>query len=161
IEDVVERVWVHDQIRNTWEAHSDVVFEGWGLCSEESRGVRIRIADEGPRVQALGAGLDGMDGGMILNFTFANWSEGCADAAAREHCIRSIAVHEFGHALGFAHEQNRPDTPGDCVDQEQGTKGDVLIGAWDLASVMNYCNPEWNGNGSLSPTDIQGVRLTY
>ena len=36
-----------------------------------------------------------------------------------------------------------------------------MIGAWDLQSVMNYCNPDWNGNGQLSATDIAGVRQLY
>jgi hypothetical protein len=70
-------------------------------------------------------------------------------------------VHEFGHALGFAHEQNRPDRPSTCTEPAQGSNGNLMIGAWDLQSVMNYCNPDWNGNGQLSATDIAGVRQLY
>ncbi|SAL66510.1 hypothetical protein AWB70_06321 [Caballeronia cordobensis] len=36
-----------------------------------------------------------------------------------------------------------------------------MIGTWDLASVMNYCNPQWNGDGKLSPTDIEMVQKFY
>lgn len=36
-----------------------------------------------------------------------------------------------------------------------------MIGPWDLNSVMNYCNPSWNGNGNLNRTDIQGVQALY
>ncbi len=65
-----------------------------------------------------------------------------------------ITRHEFGHALGFAHEHLRSDTPGTCHDAPIGTDGDTTVGVWNLDSVMNYCNPEWAGFGSLSDTDI-------
>ncbi|ACL67074.1 hypothetical protein A2cp1_3748 [Anaeromyxobacter dehalogenans 2CP-1] len=99
---------------------------------------------------------------MYVNFTFQNWSPSCAAGSMRRYCIEAIGVHEFGHALGFSHEQNRPDTPRDiCTDAPQGTNGDTLVGAWDLESVMNYCNPNWNNGGVLSATDIFGLRIFY
>ncbi|QRK06877.1 VCBS repeat-containing protein [Archangium violaceum] len=155
---VADRDIVRLAVANTWEANSDVDFTGWGTCGSSSGGIRIRISDEGPHTKGLGDSLDGVTNGMVLNFTFANWSPSCQQD--RQGCIRKIAVHEFGHALGFAHEQNRPDTPSWC-DQEQGSDGDIMIGSWDLSSVMNYCNPQWNGNGALSGTDILGLRAYY
>jgi hypothetical protein len=153
-----ERDWVRTAVRDSWDAESSVDFIGWGMCNFGSDGIRILIADDGPHTKGLGTQLDGMLFGMVLNFTFQNWSTDCQNS--KKFCIEAIAVHEFGHALGFAHEQNRPDTPSWC-DEEQGSDGNMVIGSWDLDSVMNYCNPEWNGDGELSETDIDGVRMLY
>jgi hypothetical protein len=154
-----QRQWVRNAVARTWEARSGVRFTGWGTCPATSPGIRINISDTGPHVKGLGNRLNGMAQGMVLNFTFANWSPSCQSRL--QYCIDAIAVHEFGHAMGYAHEQNRPDRPSTCTEPAQGSSGDWLIGPWDLSSVMNYCNPQWNGDGNLSATDQLGARLTY
>ncbi len=154
----LQRQWVRNAVAASWEARSGVRFTGWNDCSWSSGGVRIRINDEGPHTKGLGTQLNGKAAGMVLNFTFQNWSPACRNSL--QYCIEAIAVHEFGHALGYAHEQNRPDAPSWC-DAEQGSNGDWLFGNWDLDSVMNYCNPDWNGNGQLSVTDAYGAQATY
>jgi len=143
----------------TWQRYSNIRFQGWGKCNDQSLGIRIRIADEGPHVKALGRYLNARPSGMVLNFTFTNWSQSCQQK--REFCVYAIAAHEFGHALGFAHEQNRPDAPAECRAESQGTTGDYNVTKYDPQSIMNYCNPAWNGDGKLSALDLEAVQKFY
>ena len=153
------RQWVRNAVARTWEARSGVRFTGWGACTASSPGVRILISEDKPHVKNLGRYLNGMANGMELNFAFNTWASHCK--ATAQYCIELIAIHEFGHAMGYAHEQGRSDTPSSCNNDVAGVPGDWAIGPWDLYSVMNYCNPKWIGDGNLSTTDIDGAQMTY
>jgi hypothetical protein len=160
--------WVRDAIEGSWVANSGVSFSGWQQCtdSKDYYGIRVGVDDVNPAVWAYGSALNDLragpkqDRGMVLNFELKNWYM-WSDKSTDPDTIRTSAVHEFGHALGFAHEQNRPDTPDTCHDAPQFINGDTLFGAWDLESVMNYCNPHWNNDGKLSATDIEMVQRFY
>ena len=162
-----EMSWVRSAVKVSWQDHSRIDFRGWQKCAEKNQGIRIKIDDSGPHVKVLGRGLDGKPAGMVLNFTFRTWSQPCAtEEETRERCIRSIAVHEFGHALGFAHEHNRWDRPGECTEKPQGPSpqgpaSEIFLTPYDKKSVMNYCNPVYNNNGALSDYDVEAVRTAY
>ena len=158
--DARERSLVQQAVGETWERYSAVHFVGWGPCQQDDPGIHIQISDTGPHTKGLGNKLDGRQAGMVLNFAFNNWSLECK--STKDKCIKAISVHEFGHALGFTHEQNRPDAPPQCrLEEAQGQDPDTMITPYDLHSVMNYCNPHWSGDGKLSEQDINGLQLWY
>ena len=92
------------------------------------------------------------------------------DTGALTH-FRYEVIHEFGHALGFAHEMKRPDNwDGDVAkqcgvavtDPDYGNYaalpgGINLTATYDANSVMNYCNP-LGFPTVLSAGDIAGAR---
>lgn len=156
----MEKNWTKKAITDSWQRESALTFTGWTRCETNDVGIRIQIADVNPHTKGLGSQLNAVPNGMVLNFEFMEWSPDC-QGPGREQCIKGIAVHEFGHALSFAHEQNRPDTPSWCREEPQGTSGDVIFTPWDLESVMNYCNPHYTNGGVLSQSDTKGLRDWY
>ncbi|MGH1337230.1 MAG: hypothetical protein ACRBFS_13995 [Aureispira sp.] len=156
-DNIQQRNWVREAIEQTWEQHANIDFVGWGKASSNTRGIRIIIDNYGhPHTKGLGTTLDGKKDGMLLNFKFLG-NFGCYQKL--EDCIKFIAVHEFGHALGLAHEHNRLDCL--CHEKPQGSDGDFYVTPCDLNSVMNYCNPKWTNYGKLSTLDIKGIQRIY
>ncbi|NVZ51426.1 ATPase [Pseudomonas sp. B6002] len=156
--DPVMRQAVRDSVAKTWAQYGMVSFVGWGACEKNARGIRIEVDASESSTVSLGQHLDGVPKGMRLQMDFSAWPY-CKDQ--NEFCVRATAVHEFGHALAFAHEQNRKDAPAWCKAKHSGDFPDLSITKFDPESIMNYCNKEWNNKGLLSEKDIEAVTKVY
>lgn len=171
---VTERAWVQEAAgRWVTATNGQLSLTGWGLCAGDSPvGIKVAVSDTVANPNSeVGTKSNSVNPSMTLNF-FTNvnnvpvdWKY-CASSAMRKLCIQSIAVHEFGHALGFQHEQDSALTPSWCIDQvgsaPQTWLGNlILTGQWDANSVMNYCTLGVAGNGILSRLDTIAVKTWY
>jgi hypothetical protein len=147
-----------------WAAVANINFNGWGPClpgifGQAPPGGAIRlhfVPDTNGSTAILGT-----NGGWNDMYIVNNGSD--------QHFVYEV-LHEFGHGIGFAHEQQRPDNwpdgagrPELYCDRNQDGQGPAYGGTYrtpyfDRQSIMSYCV----GWGMvLSPGDVNGAQAAY
>ena len=161
---------VKSAVIEQYNGRTIVKFLGWDRCAPDSQGIRIRIVETVPLVREYGRYLDGLAGGLQLNFTFELQYSGnslCSTSEDfRKICIRDYALHEFGHAIGLRHENSRPGSAcANDVFQGAGEPGAIVVGEYDPFSIMNYCmnqeNVELGRRSALSEGDVATINEYY
>lgn len=151
---IQERAWVQTAITGTLVGSWS--FVGWGECSSsKTHHITITIIDESkPQGRYDSRSLVGRQPGgaptqMWMNFTYQKWSNGTVCDTDAELCVKVIAVHEFMHALGVLHEQNRDDVPEHCLDSRVANDANPSdarpVGSFCARSITNYCTLDANG----------------
>ncbi|MEE4243145.1 MAG: ricin-type beta-trefoil lectin domain protein [Desulfopila sp.] len=167
------REWVRLALKNSWERETRIIFTGWEQCQNEASPAtpphtlgprRPGIADENIKIEILTSG-----GGQ--NPAHGSWGD------YQQHGVRLnlqgdrantefLAIHEFGHALGLYHGEERGDWDiSGCPQQTYAPSWpwwpvptEMRWGAPDPDSIMAYCS---NRPTSLSPGDVAGIQRAY
>jgi len=149
-EDANARAMVRQSVHDTWEAAANVRITGWQSCADQGDAKMVRILvgdDEWPRAVIGKNAMSRRTPTMFLNFHLARRPGFAGCARMEERCLRFSSVHEFGHMLGLIHEQDRPETPADCINglapgqRQTPSLSDLdLLTGYDPDSLMNYCS---------------------
>lgn len=165
------RGWVREVVESQWSRFARVNFTGWGACGASSPGVRLVLATPTrPGAPGWDSGTgQPTSGDILLARDGINNTQCRVNATVYQRCVKSMALHTFGHVLGFNHQESRTDyfqtnAHTDCRRVSIGTS-DQLLGGYDLASTMSTCGQPSDQPATfktvLSPADIAAAQAAF
>ncbi|MBJ6766198.1 VCBS repeat-containing protein [Myxococcaceae bacterium JPH2] len=160
------KVIIRATIKSQWQRVTRIQFDGFQDCPTTGNQQFIRVL--------LNAATDTQGGGQAtegraaLQLPTGNRSVHIAVPPNIEPGVglgrlQYLAAHEFGHVLGFAHEQSRVDNSDieDINCNPPGSASGTLWSRYDNQSVMHQCNDGGNQSGRLSVLDVRSVQKLY
>lgn len=157
----IEAEWVKEALRDSWSAVAQIDFLFWNACPYPKAEFYIKISWTPDRPgDGWGVGGNAFPEGkgratpVILHYCYTTACK-TTNGVDYEEAIKSVAVHEIGHKLGFAHEHQRTDRtlPPGCLrnptspDEEERKTLIFLTSYYDPDSIMNYCRGYDGQNG--------------
>ena len=175
-EEVRKKAMVRRAVDTNFAQFSDLSFAGWGDCGSGGQdGIMIRIMYSETRGDVSLSGVSNPSS-FVGRGAYRRMQNGPSPVEgmrlqfdAGDDYIFSSSMHEFGHALGFAHDHVRPNgTDFVCealhpvVEEHSAGEHDVYLAAKDsIDSVMSYCPIFGQYWTSISENDVLGLQRHY
>lgn len=158
------RAQVRRAAEGEWNRYARINFTGWGGCDTAPSGRRVEITI----TTSGGSSCVHASGNAKVS---CNFNTSCISTVG-DTCYDATARHEFGHVLGYLHEEERTDyvessywsgaTGPGCAKQDwcddNDCSGHIRYGGYDPLSIMSYCQASL---GVLSPNDVVAAQHTY
>jgi hypothetical protein len=158
------RAIARQAVERNWQRHAKVNFTNWSTCVS-GEDVRITINQTGGP-SANGVGRPASGARLVnLNLYFNDIPARCkSNRGQHDRCVMSDAIHEFGHVLGFWHEESRNDYTGASCGNGDPKQPVQYYGTYTTQSIMSYCSDGINGTRAFTevmPNDIAAVQRAY